>query len=243
MRSVLLVPLKWYNENVRMDTPAVLKRFVCGAIVLALLVWSDRRGPPSAAETAFPPLLSSELDTLYATAYDETIGRHVLEQRDGTTYVSTGDIRAEWLRDASAIVRPVHRALAPRRRRRQVAARGRRAPGTLHPDRPLRQRLFRRTTRSSRRSSRSIRCSIRSGSRPTIIARPRTPRSSRRPSGRRSSACCRSCTSSSTTTSARTTRTRSWRAAAAAARCATPAWSGPRSGPRTIRCAITTTSR
>jgi meiotically up-regulated gene 157 (Mug157) protein len=43
---------------------------------------------------------------LYLTAYDETIQRHALAQRDGTTYVSTGDIDSEWLRDASAIVRP-----------------------------------------------------------------------------------------------------------------------------------------
>jgi meiotically up-regulated gene 157 (Mug157) protein len=83
----------------------LLKRIATGAIALALLLWSFG-GPAAASETAFPPLLSSKLDTLYATAYDETIGRHVQKQKDGTTYVSTGDIRAEWLRDASAIVRP-----------------------------------------------------------------------------------------------------------------------------------------
>jgi meiotically up-regulated gene 157 (Mug157) protein len=86
-----------------MDMP--VKRLVICVIALALLAWSSG-GPATASETAFPPLLSSKLDTLYATAYDETIGRHVKNQRDGTTYVSTGDIRAEWLRDASAIVRP-----------------------------------------------------------------------------------------------------------------------------------------
>jgi uncharacterized protein len=52
------------------------------------------------------PTLNAKLDRLYLTAYDETIQRHVLVQRDGTTYVSTGDIDSEWLRDASAIVRP-----------------------------------------------------------------------------------------------------------------------------------------
>jgi meiotically up-regulated gene 157 (Mug157) protein len=82
-------------------------------MVLALLALSSG-GPAAATETAFPPLLSSKLDTLYATAYDETIGRHVKSQRDGTTYVSTGDIRAEWLRDASAIVRHPHRSLRER---------------------------------------------------------------------------------------------------------------------------------
>src|SRR5580658_6545613 len=90
-----------------MDTLVWVKRFVSVAFVLELAAWS---APAPAAETTstvtFPPELSSKLDTLYATAYDETIGKHVITQRDGTTYVSTGDIRAEWLRDASATVRP-----------------------------------------------------------------------------------------------------------------------------------------
>ena len=70
-------------------------------LVVAALGTSAR-----AAETVFPPELSAKLDTLFDTAYDETIGRHVVAERDGTTYVSTGDIQAEWLRDASATVRP-----------------------------------------------------------------------------------------------------------------------------------------
>ena len=52
------------------------------------------------------PTLNAKLDRIYLTAYDETIQRHTSAQRDGTTYVSTGDIDAEWLRDASATVRP-----------------------------------------------------------------------------------------------------------------------------------------
>lgn len=52
------------------------------------------------------PSLNEKLDRLYSTAYDETILRHAKVARDGTTYVSTGDIEAEWLRDASATVRP-----------------------------------------------------------------------------------------------------------------------------------------
>jgi uncharacterized protein len=59
-----------------------------------------------AADTGFPANLSTKLGSLYATAYDEALGRHVVAERDGTDYVSTGDIRAEWLRDASEIVRP-----------------------------------------------------------------------------------------------------------------------------------------
>jgi uncharacterized protein len=83
----------------------MLKRLAAGALALAALL-STAGYPVRASEPALPPLLNSKLNTLYATAYDETIGRHVKNQRDGTTYVSTGDIRAEWLRDASAIVRP-----------------------------------------------------------------------------------------------------------------------------------------
>ena len=63
--------------------------------------------PVRAAEgLTMSPALNAKLDRLYLTAYDETIQRHALAQRDGTTYVSTGDIEAEWLRDASATVRP-----------------------------------------------------------------------------------------------------------------------------------------
>src|SRR5665213_3489815 len=83
----------------------MLKQIGSGAFALVLLAWSVS-GSAAATESAFPPLLTSKLDTLYATAYGETIGRHLQTQRDGTTYVTTGDIRAEWLRDASAIVRP-----------------------------------------------------------------------------------------------------------------------------------------
>src|SRR5580692_5945137 len=91
-----------------MDTLVLLKRFVSVAFALELVAWSVPSAVAAATttEVTFPPQLSSKLDSLYATAYDETIGRHVITQRDGTTYVSTGDIRAEWLRDASATVRP-----------------------------------------------------------------------------------------------------------------------------------------
>ncbi len=94
----------------RADTNVdLLKRFigrVCAlAIVLSITIGAAM--PVRAGEgLTLSPTLNAKLDRLYLTAFDETIQRHALAQRDGTTYVSTGDIDSEWLRDASAIVRP-----------------------------------------------------------------------------------------------------------------------------------------
>jgi meiotically up-regulated gene 157 (Mug157) protein len=87
----------------------VLTRFV--GRILAVLAAASIIGaavPVLAGEAGLTlsPTLNVKLDRLYLTAYDETIQRHASTQRDGTTYVSTGDIEAEWLRDASATVRP-----------------------------------------------------------------------------------------------------------------------------------------
>lgn len=79
---------------------------VAAALLSAVLCVTMSAVRPASADATFPAALSAELDTLFATAYDETMGKHMLEQRDGTTYVPTGDIPAEWLRDASEIVRP-----------------------------------------------------------------------------------------------------------------------------------------
>ncbi len=70
----------------------VVAALVCSAITVA-----------RASETQ---LLSGKLQKIYLTAFDEAINRHAIPQRDGTTYVSTGDIEAEWLRDASAVMEP-----------------------------------------------------------------------------------------------------------------------------------------
>ncbi|MBV9104349.1 MAG: glycoside hydrolase family 125 protein, partial [Candidatus Eremiobacteraeota bacterium] len=42
---------------------------------------------------------------LYFNAYEAVYSRDVTAQPDGTTYISTGDIKAEWLRDSSAVAR------------------------------------------------------------------------------------------------------------------------------------------
>ena len=77
------------------------------AVVIALSVVIGTGLPVRAGDgLTLSPSLNAKLDVLYRSAYDETIQRHVLAQRDGTTYVSTGDIDAQWLRDSSATVRP-----------------------------------------------------------------------------------------------------------------------------------------
>ncbi len=82
----------------------IVGRFL--ALVLALSVIAAGVPARAADGLTLSPALNAKLDRIYLTAYDETIQRHALAQRDGTTYVSTGDINAEWLRDASATVRP-----------------------------------------------------------------------------------------------------------------------------------------
>lgn len=63
----------------------------------------------SAAPSPFAPgpqTVAVTLQKIYQTAYDEAYSRHARLQRDGTTFVSTGDIDQEWLRDSSAILIP-----------------------------------------------------------------------------------------------------------------------------------------
>ncbi len=75
---------------------------LCVALVLTTLsVFA-----PARAGEALSAAVMATLDRLYLTAFDEAIGRHASTERDGTTYISTGDINADWLRDSSAIVRP-----------------------------------------------------------------------------------------------------------------------------------------
>jgi meiotically up-regulated gene 157 (Mug157) protein len=82
----------------------IVKRLLslCLALLFATVV---AMSPANARETLSAAVLAT-LDRLYLTAFDEAIGRHAMPQRDGTTYISTGDINADWLRDSSAIVRP-----------------------------------------------------------------------------------------------------------------------------------------
>jgi meiotically up-regulated gene 157 (Mug157) protein len=78
-----------------------LYRLLAVLVVTSLVIVA-----PANAGEVLSAAVTATLDRLYLTAYDEAIGRHATSQSDGTTYVSTGDIQAEWLRDASAVVRP-----------------------------------------------------------------------------------------------------------------------------------------
>ena len=73
------------------------------ALALVVAVFCDTGGNARAADTT---ALASKLETLYATAYDEALNRHARLARDGTTYVSSADIDAEWLRDAAVVMEP-----------------------------------------------------------------------------------------------------------------------------------------
>jgi uncharacterized protein len=77
-------------------------RVLALAALTILSVAGGARGASAAETTA----LAAKLESIYLTAYDEAINRHAITAKDGTTYVWTGDIEAEWLRDASAVVMP-----------------------------------------------------------------------------------------------------------------------------------------
>ena len=69
-------------------------------LTAAALLWAAL--PSRALAESSTPLAT--LESIYLTAFDEAIHRHATTQLDGTTFVTTGDIEADWLRDSSAIV-------------------------------------------------------------------------------------------------------------------------------------------
>lgn len=83
-------------------------RIVAG-MVLAIAC-ASLTAPASAAPTAqttnHAPAVAVTLQKIYQRAYDEAYSRHAILEPDGTTFVSTGDITMEWLRDSSATMTP-----------------------------------------------------------------------------------------------------------------------------------------
>src|SRR6202051_3878082 len=90
------------------------------ALALVLAVLGEMTGSVRAGEQRS---LGAKLETIYLTAYDEALNRHATLKGDGTTYVSSGDIDAEWLRDAAAIMAP-YVDLAARDERVKTVLRG-----------------------------------------------------------------------------------------------------------------------
>jgi meiotically up-regulated gene 157 (Mug157) protein len=61
---------------------------------------------PTAEIPNRPATVAVTLQKIYQRAYDEAYSRHAILASDGTTFVSTGDIGQEWLRDSSATMTP-----------------------------------------------------------------------------------------------------------------------------------------
>jgi len=82
---------------------------VVNALTLTILIAMTSL-PAKAAPTAQTPRrtapVSVTLQKIYQRAYDEAYSRHAVIENDGTTFVSTGDIGSEWLRDSSAVMTP-----------------------------------------------------------------------------------------------------------------------------------------
>ena len=77
---------------------------VLAVLAATILLWAAASPSRADAQTAAAPLAT--LESIYLTAFGEAMHRHASTQLDGTTFVTTGDIEAEWLRDSSAVVAP-----------------------------------------------------------------------------------------------------------------------------------------
>ncbi|MBV8638773.1 MAG: glycoside hydrolase family 125 protein [Candidatus Eremiobacteraeota bacterium] len=73
--------------------------FACGPFALVGVA-------PAGHHTTRNSRVTATLQNIYRRAYDEAYSRHATIEDDGTTFVSTGDIDMEWLRDSSATMTP-----------------------------------------------------------------------------------------------------------------------------------------
>jgi len=81
-------------------------RACAAAALLAIAAGPVQASPSPPGARAGAQTVAVTLQKIYQTAYDEAYSRHAIVQRDGTTFVSTGDIDQEWLRDSSAVLIP-----------------------------------------------------------------------------------------------------------------------------------------
>jgi len=92
------------------ESTAGIRRAVIAMGTIVAIFCSVFPAPASAATTPptpHPPAtVAMTLQRIYQRAYDEAYSRHAVLESDGTTFVSTGDIDMEWLRDSSATMTP-----------------------------------------------------------------------------------------------------------------------------------------
>lgn len=82
-------------------------RIVALLLTIAVFIFAaPAYAGPTAEIPNRPATVAVTLQKIYQRAYDEAYSRHAVLERDGTTFVSTGDIRMEWLRDSSATMTP-----------------------------------------------------------------------------------------------------------------------------------------
>ena len=76
------------------------------ALVLGLAALDRAIASPTVEIPNASVAVAVTLEQIYQRAYDEVYSRHATMEADGTTFVSTGDIDGEWLRDSSAVMTP-----------------------------------------------------------------------------------------------------------------------------------------
>ncbi len=89
--------------------PKLRGTYIAAGIAFALTCGSfslSAVSAPTAQSRSRVPSVAATLKQIYQRAYDESYSRHAVLEDDGTTFVSTGDIDMEWLRDSSATMTP-----------------------------------------------------------------------------------------------------------------------------------------
>jgi meiotically up-regulated gene 157 (Mug157) protein len=76
------------------------------ALALGLATFDQAIASPTVEIPNAQAAVAVTLERIYQRAYDEAYSRHATMEPDGTTFVSTGDIDGEWLRDSSAVMTP-----------------------------------------------------------------------------------------------------------------------------------------
>ena len=87
-----------------MKAPRIVLAMLLAILFPFIPLWAA--AAPTAEIPGTSVAVSTTLQRIYQRAYDEAYSRHAVLEPDGTTFVSTGDIGMEWLRDSSAVMTP-----------------------------------------------------------------------------------------------------------------------------------------